>query len=124
MYDIGAADTFRSLPEWLEEIQRYSGKQVHRFLIGNKSDRLGREVQTQTGEEFAKQNGMPFLETSAKNASNIDQLFSQLAKVLKNLHVEEKLQTPYYSGAGVKPNTVTLSRAVKKGGASGKACCS
>ena len=126
MYDVASADSFRSLPEWLEDIERYAGKTVYRVLIGNKTDRLDRVVDTKTGEDFAKQNGMPFMETSAKNSNNIDLLFSQLAKVLRDLHAEQKLKNPYYSAAGSRTNTVTLSRTTKSekgGGSRGRICC-
>ena len=122
VYDISSLDSFRSLPEWLEEIERYAGKQVHRVLIGNKSDRTDREVLAKSGEEFARQHGIPFMETLAKNSSNIDQLFSQLAKSLRDIHKEAKLRDPgYYSGAGLRPDTVALARTDKKKG--GIKCC-
>ena len=114
VYDIGSSLSFRNLPEWLEEIERYAGKGVYKMIIGNKSDRLDRDVQTERGQEFARQNGIPFMETSAKNSSNIDLLFSQLAKVLRDTHAEEKLKNPYYTSNRGIPNTVTLTREPKK----------
>ena len=85
------------------------------MIIGNKSDRFDREVLTKTGQEFAQQNGIPFMETSAKNASNIDVLFSQLAKALRDIHAEDKLKNPsYYANVRGIPNTVTLTREPKK----------
>ena len=123
VYDIGSGDSFRSLPEWLEEIERYAGKRVYRFLIGNKSDRFDREVLTKSGEEFAEQNGMPFMETSAKNATNIDILFSQLAKALRDIHAEEKLKNPYHSGVGLNPSTIALKTTKKTDRSSSVKCC-
>ena len=35
VYDIGAATSFRNLPEWLSEVERYAGNNVTRILIGN-----------------------------------------------------------------------------------------
>ena len=121
VYDIGNLDTFRSLPEWMQEVERYAGKQVYRVLVGNKSDRIDREVLMKSGEEFARENGIPFMETSAKNSSNVDTLFLQLAKALRDIHKEERLRNPGYGGAGFRPNTVALSRADKK--KSGMKCC-
>ena len=107
----------------MEEIERYAGKNVYRFLIGNKSDRFDRQVLTKSGEEFAKQKGMPFMETSAKNASNIDILFSKLAKALRDIHAEEKLRNPYYSGAGLNPSTIALKTPRKAERSSTVKCC-
>ena len=121
VYDIGSLDTFRSLPKWLQEIEQYAGKHVYRVLVGNKSDRIDREILTKSGEELAREHGLPFMETSAKNSSNIDQLFSQLAKSLRDIHKEERLRNPSYSGAGFRPNTVALAQTDKK--KSGIKCC-
>ena len=62
----------------------YAGKQVYRVLVGNKSDRIDREVLKKSGEEFARDNGILFMEISAKNSSNVDTLFLHLAKALRD----------------------------------------
>jgi|TARA_B110000305_G_C19226357_1_gene533027 Ras-related protein Rab-2A len=46
------------------------------MLIGNKADLDNRrQVSTEEGERFAKENGLIFLETSAKTAFNVEQAF-------------------------------------------------
>lgn len=50
--------------------------------MGNKTDREDREIPTQIGEEFAKQHDMYFLETSAKEAENVERLFYEIAAEL------------------------------------------
>ena len=43
------------------------------MLIGNKSDLdTKRSVSTEEGERFAQENGLIFMETSAKTASNVE----------------------------------------------------
>ena len=126
VYDIGLAVSFRNLSEWLQEVERYSGNSVHRILIGNKSDRTDREITSDHGKQFAQENGMPFLETSAKNSDNIDELFLQLAKTLRDLHVDKKLKSPSNTTAGGavrKLDTVSLQRKDGGGGGGGGGCC-
>lgn len=53
-----------------------------KILVGNKTDRDDREIPTAIGEEFAKQQGMYFLETSAKEADNVERLFYEIAAEL------------------------------------------
>lgn len=46
------------------------------MLIGNKSDlEHRRAVTTQEGEQFAKDNGLVFMETSAKTAHNVEEVW-------------------------------------------------
>ena len=57
---------------------------------GNKSDRTDRKVTKEQGQEFAQKNDMPFLEASAKESNNIDELFLQLAKMLLESQIDKK----------------------------------
>lgn len=52
------------------------------FHLGNKIDREDREIPTHVGEEFAERHNMYFLETSAKEAENVERLFMQIAEDL------------------------------------------
>lgn len=60
------------------------------MLIGNKSDlEHRRAVTTKEGEIFASENGLVFLETSAKSASNVETVcilflsFSSIVAIIK-----------------------------------------
>lgn len=52
------------------------------FYTGNKIDRDDREIPTHVGEDFAARHNMYFLETSAKEADNVEKLFMQIAEDL------------------------------------------
>ncbi|KAM7352689.1 RAS oncogene family member Rab30 isoform 2-T2 [Cochliomyia hominivorax] len=82
VYDISCQPTFDCLPDWLREIQEYANSKVLKILVGNKTDRDDREIPTPIGEEFAKQHDMYFLETSAKEAENVERLFYEIAAEL------------------------------------------
>lgn len=57
------------------------------MLIGNKSDLASRRaVTTKEGEQFAEENGLIFLETSAKMATNVETAFIKTAaKIYDNI---------------------------------------
>lgn len=95
-------DTFTNVKQWLGEIDRYASEGVNKLLVGNKSDLTGKKVveysvakvcspcvvgspDTDTSpQEFADQLNIPFLETSAKNATNVEQAFLTMAKQIKD----------------------------------------
>jgi len=52
-------------------------------LAGNKADNSsGREVEEETAQTYATENGLLFMETSAKTNFNVTELFSSVAKKL------------------------------------------
>lgn len=73
VYDITRRESFNHLSRWLEEARQNGNPNMTIMLIGNKSDlEHRRAVSTKEGEVFAQQNGLIFLETSAKSASNVE----------------------------------------------------
>lgn len=76
VYDISRRDTFNHLARWLEEARQNANPNMVIMLIGNKSDlEDGREVAYEEGARFAQENGLIFLETSAKTAANVEEAF-------------------------------------------------
>lgn len=64
---------------------------INKFhTVGNKVDRDDREIPPSVGEVFSRMNNMYFIETSAKDCSNVDKLFQEIARELiqvKLLHI-------------------------------------
>ena len=64
----------------MQEIDRYACENVNKLLVGNKCDLTNKKVVDYTSaKEYADQLGIPFLETSAKNATNVEQAFMTMA---------------------------------------------
>ncbi|KAF4377958.1 hypothetical protein G4B88_004565 [Cannabis sativa] len=83
VYDISTKDTFVRAKKWVEELQRQGNLSMVMALVANKSDlESNREVDAEEGEEFAQENGMFYMETSARTADNINELFYEIAKRL------------------------------------------
>ena len=80
------------------------------FQTGNKIDRLNtREVPTHIGREWAERHEMKFIETSAKEADNVDKLFIEIANELTKEAVETSRLEPDDSGFNVSGKTKTIN---------------
>jgi len=85
VYDVTDPESFNNVKQWLHEIDRYANENVNKLLVGNKSDLTAKkQVDTATAQAFADEIGIPFLETSAKNATNVEQAFMTMAAEIKN----------------------------------------
>lgn len=84
VYDITDIESFNNVKLWLHEIDRYASEHVNKLLIGNKSDlTTKRAVTYEQGKEFADSLGIEFLETSAKNATNVEKAFLAMSSQIK-----------------------------------------
>jgi len=84
VYDTTDSETFEHVKTWLHEIDRYASENVNKLLVGNKSDLTSkRQVETEAAKEFADSVTIPFLETSAKNATNVEDAFMTMAGEIK-----------------------------------------
>ncbi|XP_020110104.1 ras-related protein RHN1-like isoform X2 [Ananas comosus] len=80
VYDISSTDSFTRAKRWVEELQRQGNPYLVMALVGNKADlETKRKVEAEEGMQYAEENGLYFLETSAKTAQNINELFYEMA---------------------------------------------
>ncbi|KAH9721030.1 ras-related protein rabd2c [Citrus sinensis] len=78
VYDVTDQESFNNVKQWLNEIDRYASENVNKLLVGNKCDLTANKV------AFADEIGIPFMETSAKSATNVEQAFMAMAASIKN----------------------------------------
>lgn len=84
VYDITSEKTFGSISYWLDNVERFGGESVTKLLIGNKSDlEARRKISTESGQQFADEHDMRFVETSAKSCENVEEVFLRIAKEIK-----------------------------------------
>ncbi|CAH9099141.1 unnamed protein product [Cuscuta epithymum] len=85
VYDITRRETFNHLASWLEDAKQHANANMTIMLIGNKCDLSHRRaVSTEEGEQFAKDNGLIFMEASAKTAQNVEEAFINTATLIYN----------------------------------------
>jgi Ras-related protein Rab-1A len=58
---------------------------VNKLLVGNKSDLMSKRAVTfEQGKEFADSLGIEFVETSAKNSTNVEKAFMAMSAQIKS----------------------------------------
>lgn len=85
VYDVTDAESFNNVKQWLHEIDRYASENVNKLLVGNKSDLVAKRAVTfEQGQEFANSLGIDFVETSAKNSTNVEKAFMVMSSQIKS----------------------------------------
>ena len=108
VYDISDRSSFEHITEWLKQIERNANSNVLKILVGNKSDLSEeRKVSQEEAQKYANEHLMPYLETSAKDGTNTEQIF----ELATQKFLAENKNT-------LKGNSVKLERSDKEEG-----CC-
>ncbi|XP_062231889.1 ras-related protein RIC2-like [Phragmites australis] len=124
VYDVTRRATFDSVGRWLRELRDHTDQSIVVMLIGNKSDlRHLVAVSTEDGKEFAEAESMYFMETSALDATNVDNAFAevltQIYQIVSKKSVEAPEEGSAVPGKGEKLNVKDDVSALKRAG-----CCS
>ena len=92
VYDISSRDTFNNVSTWIEDCKNQSPKTIFMALVGNKSDLNDkRQVTYDEGKDLAERNNMMFFETSAKDGTNVEEIFLNSAN-----EISKKISENYY----------------------------
>jgi Ras-related protein Rab-8A len=84
VFDVTDVQTFNQTKQWMQSIHDNVSGDVVIVLMGNKSDKPGRTVTFEQGQAMAKEFGVEYFETSAKNGENVESTFLHLAKAIVN----------------------------------------
>jgi len=118
VYDVTDKESFNNVKHWISEIDKYAADGVNKLLVGNKCDLASKKVVAyDEAKELADSLGVRFMETSAKNAHNVEQAFQIMAG-------EIKTRVGSQAAAGPKPGGATKLGAGTKINAGGSGCCS
>lgn len=86
VYDITRRQTFTHLGTWLTDCRHLTNPNTVIMLIGNKLDKQEREVSYEEASRFAEENGLIYIETSAKTGEGVEDAFLTTArKIFENI---------------------------------------
>lgn len=117
VYDVTEQLSFQHVKKWTQDIDRYAPSTVRKLLVGNKCDMTSKKVvDYATAKDFADSLNVTLLETSAKNAKNVEETFLTMAADLKRTMGDAATPKP-------KPNVVTVDETQPLGGKEKGSCC-
>lgn len=82
VFDLTQKDSFETrVEEWLKEIKSYTPDNTPIVLVGNKCDlKEKRAINYETAKAWADEHNLQYIETSAKDATNVNEAFTSLAE--------------------------------------------
>jgi len=110
VYDITNRESFNALADWLQDARALASPNIIILLVGNKKDlEAEREVTFLQASQFAQENDLMYLETSAKSGENVEESFLKCCKTIL-----AKIQTgeldPDRIGSGIQYGEHTSRR--------------
>lgn len=120
VYDQTNVASFERAQMWVQQLQLSGNPNIVIALAANKMDLDSRQVDIHTAKQYAEENGLLFMETSAKTGQNVAALFAMIARRLP----EEKMAGP---GPGIQTVQLTAEDGGmgRKGSITGRSgCCS
>ncbi|MBA0774948.1 hypothetical protein Gotri_010116, partial [Gossypium trilobum] len=126
VYDVTRHSTFENVERWLRELRDHTDPNIVVMLIGNKSDlRHLVAVPTEDAKSFAEKESLYFMETSALEATNVENAFAEVLTQIYHIVSKKAMETSDEGAASAVPSKgekIDVSKdvsAMKKGG-----CCS
>jgi len=78
VYDVSSRDSFEKSKLWVNELREKSTNGQVVILVGNKCD-LGRVIESEAVAKYSSDNKLIHIETSAKDGTNVVELFKAIA---------------------------------------------
>ena len=93
IYDISTTQTFENVKVWINQIKEEANANVIIYLVGNKIDlpKDKRTVSEEEGQKLADEYKFLFKETSAKEGTNVNEIFQEL---VEKIDAEAKPEVP------------------------------
>lgn len=108
VYDTTSRESFNALTNWLNDARTLASPNIVILLVGNKRDlEEAREITLLEASNFAKENDLIFLETSAKTGDNVEEAFLKCSKTIL-AKIETGLLDPERTGSGIQYGDAAL----------------
>ncbi|KAF8470516.1 ras-domain-containing protein [Russula ochroleuca] len=123
VYDVTSRPSFEHARTWLADVRTHADPHLTCILVGNKSDLSleRRQVSTEEGERWAQEEGLLFVEASAKSGDNVEAAFEKAArdiliKIRRGVFDDDR-------SPGVKSSNPAGAITLDQRKATGQTCC-
>ncbi|XP_026801330.3 ras-related protein Rab-22A [Pangasianodon hypophthalmus] len=90
VYDITKEESFLTLKNWVKELRQHGPPNIVVAIAGNKCDLSdAREVLEKDAKDYADSIHAIFVETSAKNAINVNEIFTEISQKIPLLDTSD-----------------------------------
>ncbi|KAL5529278.1 hypothetical protein ACEPAG_5263 [Sanghuangporus baumii] len=126
VYDVTSRTSFENARTWLDDVREHADPNLTCILVGNKVDLVEtgarpREVTAEQGEAWAQENGLLFVEASAKSGLNVDHAFFAASK-----DILDKVKRGVFDqgkSPGVKPSNPNSNALALEAPTVKQSCC-
>lgn len=109
--------SFSAMENWLKQIKTHAAENVVKVLVANKVDCADRKVTQEEGKKLASDFGVDYFEVSAKENSNISEMFFAVGKEIKDKILNGELSA-FVNSRNINKNKLETLKDDKK-----KGCC-
>ena len=95
-------ESFYNINNWIDEIAKYTDKEVDKLILMNKCDLVEeRQIDKNDISKFEKENGIKVMEVSAKTGDGIDKAFEYIIEKLIDKSENKKSNTMTLQGGSL-----------------------
>ncbi|XP_025807026.1 ras-related protein RABA2a-like isoform X2 [Panicum hallii] len=125
VYDVSKPTTFENISRWLKELRDHADSNIRIMLVGNKTDlRHLRAVTTEDAQNFAEAEGLSYIETSALEATNVEEAFQLILGDIYRAISKKPVASDESGAAGGVKEGKTINVAAGDAATEKKQCCS
>ncbi|XP_071685824.1 ras-related protein Rab11D [Rutidosis leptorrhynchoides] len=125
VYDVTRHATFENIKRWLKELRDHTDPNIVVMLIGNKSDlRHLLAVSTEDGKTFAEAESLYFMETSALEATNVENAFTEVITQIYKIVSKKAVEVGDEGASSLPSKGATIDVKDESSGPTRFGCCS
>ena len=91
VFDITKMESFKQMPYWIDSVRQICSDTVEIVLVGNKSD-MDHYVSRDEIETLTSRYDLPYIETSAKDGTNINEAFELITNNIYNRFTKQEIE--------------------------------